>query len=101
MTVEVQDPQKTDTTASSLTQEERERIASMSYEEARDQLIQAVQALEAGGLNLDQSMRQWELGEALAKRAQTLLDQVRVKLDAAQAQQQTSADTAGTQSNLE
>lgn len=87
--------------ASSLTQEERERIASMSYEEARDQLIQAVQALEAGGLNLDQSMRQWELGEALAKRAQTLLDQVRAKLDAAQAQQQTSADTAGTQSNLE
>ena len=101
MTVEAQGPQKTDTTASSLTQEERERIASMSYEEARDQLIQAVQALEAGGLNLDQSMRQWELGEALAKRAQTLLDQVRAKLDAAQAQQQTSADTAGTQSNLE
>lgn len=101
MTVEAQDPQKTDTTASSLTQEERERIASMSYEEARDQLIQAVQALEAGGLNLDQSMRQWELGEALAKRAQTLLDQVRAKLDAAQAQQQTSTDTAGTQSNLE
>lgn len=101
MTVEAQDPQKTDTTASSLTQEERERIASMSYEEARDQLIQAVQALEAGGLNLDQSMRQWELGEALAKRAQTLLDRVRAKLDAAQAQQQTSADTAGTQSNLE
>lgn len=98
--------ESTDTThstapASSLTQEERERIASMSYEEARDQLIQAVQALEAGGLNLDQSMRQWELGEALAKRAQTLLDQVRAKLDAAQAQQQTSADTAGTQSNLE
>ncbi|MGO5434032.1 exodeoxyribonuclease VII small subunit [Bifidobacterium thermophilum] len=101
MTVEAQNPQKTDTTASSLTQEERERIASMSYEEARDQLIQAVQALEAGGLNLDQSMRQWELGEALAKHAQTLLDQVRAKLDAAQAQQQTSADTAGTQSNLE
>ena len=101
MTVEAQDPQKTDTTASSLTQEERKRIASMSYEEARDQLIQAVQALEAGGLNLDQSMRQWELGEALAKRAQTLLDQVRAKLDAAQAQQQTSADTAGTQTNLE
>lgn len=101
MTSEPQKPQNAEAPASSLTQEERERIASMSYEEARDQLIQAVQALEAGGLNLDQSMRQWELGEALAKRAQTLLDQVRAKLDAAQAQQQTSADTAGTQSNLE
>ena len=52
--------------ASSLTDKEREAIAQMPYEEARDKLIQAVQALEAGGLNLDQSMRQWEIGEALA-----------------------------------
>ena len=43
--------------ASSLTDKEREAIAQMPYEEARDKLIQAVQALEAGGLNLDQSMR--------------------------------------------
>ena len=57
--------------ASSLTDKEREAIAQMPYEEARDKLIQAVQALEAGGLNLDQSMRQWEIGEALAKRAQS------------------------------
>ena len=47
--------------ASSLTDKEREAIAQMPYEEARDKLIQAVQALEAGGLNLDQSMRQWEI----------------------------------------
>ena len=76
------------TPASSLTDKEREAIAQMPYEEARDQLIQAVQALEAGGLNLDQSMRQWELGE------------VRAKLDAAQAEQATAANTAGTQDNL-
>ena len=74
--------------ASSLTDKEREAIAQMPYEEARDKLIQAVQALEAGGLNLDQSMRQWEIGEALAK------------LDAAQAEQATAANTAGTQDNL-
>ena len=85
------------TPASSLTDKEREAIAQMPYEEARDQLIQAVQALEAGGLNLDQSMRQWELGEALAKR---LLGEVRAKLDAAQAEQATAANTAGTQDNL-
>ena len=65
--------------ASSLTDKEREAIAQMPYEEARDKLIQAVQALEAGGLNLDQSMRQWEIGEALAKRAQSLLGEVRAK----------------------
>ena len=45
------------TPASSLTDKERELIAQMPYEEARDKLIQAVQALETGGLNLDQSMR--------------------------------------------
>lgn len=92
-----------DTTAivSSLCDEERAAIAAMPYEKARDQLIQAVQALEAGGLTLDQSMRQWELGEALAKRAQSLLSEVRAKLDAAQAEQQTTAEVAGTQSNLD
>ena len=55
--------------ASSLTDKEREAIAQMPYEEARDKLIQAVQALEAGGLNLDQSMRQWEIGWPSARRA--------------------------------
>lgn len=89
------------TPASALTDAEREAIANMPYEEARDRLIQAVQALEAGGLNLDQSMRQWEIGEALAKRAQSLLNDVRARLDAAQAEQATSAETAGTQSNLD
>lgn len=87
--------------ASSLSKEERERIETMSYEEARDNLIKAVQALEAGGLNLDQSMRQWEIGEALAQHAQSLLNEVRAKLDQAQAQQASTADTAGTQSNLD
>ena len=77
--------------ASSLTDKEREAIAQMPYEEARDKLIQAVQALEAGGLNLDQSMRQWEIGEALAKRAQSLLGEVRAKPDAAHAEQATAA----------
>lgn len=89
------------TAASTLTDDERKAIAQMPYEEARDKLIEAVQALEAGGLNLDQSMRQWEVGEALAQRAQTLLNEVRAKLDAAQNAQTATADTAGTQSNLD
>lgn len=87
--------------ASSLSDEERQKIEQLPYEQARDQLVQAVQALEAGGLNLEQSMRQWEIGEALAKRAQSLLNDVRAKLDEAQTQQESSADTAGTQSNLD
>ncbi len=89
------------TIASSLSDKEREAIAKLPYEQARDQLIQAVQALEAGGLDLDASMRQWEIGEALSKRAQELLDQVRAKLDDAQAAQSSAGASAGTQSNLE
>lgn len=89
------------TTVSSLTDEERDQIANLSYEQARDQLVQAVQALEAGGLDLDASMRQWEIGEALAQRAQALLDEVRGKLDAAQAQQASAGAQAGTQGNME
>ncbi|MCI1832771.1 MAG: exodeoxyribonuclease VII small subunit [Bifidobacterium sp.] len=84
-----------------MSRKELESIAQMPYEEARDKLIQAVQALEAGGLNLDQSMRQWEIGEALAQRAQNLLNEVRAKLDAAQEEQKSTAATAGTQSNLD
>ena len=87
--------------SSSLSDEEKARIAALPYEQARDQLIQAVQALEAGGLDLDASMRQWEIGEALAKRAQQLLSEVRAKLDTAQAEQSNAGESAGTQSNLE
>lgn len=86
---------------STLSSEERAAINAMPYEEAREKLVQAVKALEAGGLTLDQSMHQWERGEALAKRAQGLLASVRAKLDAAQAEQSATAATAGTQSNLE
>lgn len=98
-TTTTQEPQAAPV-ASSLTQEERDVIAAMPYEEARDKLIQAVRALENGGLSLDQSMRQWEIGEALAQRAQSLLADVRARLDAAQEQQSQTANTAGTQSNL-
>lgn len=87
--------------ASSLSQKERERIAQLPYEQARDELIQAVRALENGGLSLEDSMKQWELGEALAQRAQSLLGTIRAKLDAAQQAQAQTANTAGTQSNLE
>lgn len=87
--------------ASSLSQKERELIAQLPYEQARDELIQAVRALENGGLSLEDSMKQWELGEALAQRAQSLLGTIRAKLDAAQQAQAQTANTAGTQSNLE
>lgn len=42
-------------------------ISELGYEEARDELIEVVQRLEHGGLNLDESLKLWERGEQLAK----------------------------------
>lgn len=100
-TIDINTAQPAPQAATSLTHEERDLIAAMPYEEARDKLVQAVRALENGGLSLDQSMRQWEIGEALAQRAESLLADVRARLDAAQAQQAQTASTAGTQENLQ
>jgi exodeoxyribonuclease VII small subunit len=38
----------------------------LGYEAARDQLVEVVRKLEAGGLSLEDSLALWERGEALA-----------------------------------
>ena len=45
-----------------------------SYEEAREELIEVVRTLEAGGTTLEESLALWERGEALAKVCQQWLD---------------------------
>ncbi|MBX7433493.1 exodeoxyribonuclease VII small subunit [Mycobacterium sp. Y57] len=45
-------------------------ISQLGYEEARDELIEVVQRLEHGGLDLDTSLKLWERGEELAKRCE-------------------------------
>ena len=60
-------------------------LASLSYEQARDELIQVVSRLEAGGEPLEASLALWERGEALAARCQEWLDGARRRLDAARA----------------
>ena len=42
-------------------------ISEMGYEDARDELIEVVQRLEQGGLDLDASLNLWERGEELAR----------------------------------
>lgn len=54
-----------------------------SYEEARDELIEVVRNLEAGGTSLEESLALWERGEQLAKVCQTWLDGARARLDTA------------------
>jgi exodeoxyribonuclease VII small subunit len=54
-----------------------------SYEEAREELIEVVRRLEAGGTTLEESLALWERGEHLATTCQAWLDGARQRLDAA------------------
>lgn len=54
-----------------------------SYEAAREELIDVVRSLEAGGATLEESLALWERGEHLAKVCQDWLDGARKRLDAA------------------
>jgi exodeoxyribonuclease VII small subunit len=48
-------------------------VQTLGYEQARDELVEVVRALEAGGLSLDDSVALWERGEALARRCEEQL----------------------------
>ncbi|WP_018143496.1 exodeoxyribonuclease VII small subunit [Alloscardovia criceti] len=89
----------TQNTQNHLSEEQLKEIENMTYEQARDQLVVVVQKLEAGGLELNAAMQQWELGEALAHRAQSLLDEVAKKLNEVQEAQAQFQANAGTQGN--
>ena len=53
------------------------------YEQARDELVEIVRRLEAGGVTLEESLRLWERGEELAKICQDWLDGAKAKLESA------------------
>ena len=58
---------------------------SPSYEVAREELIEVVRTLEAGGTTLEESLALWERGEELAAICQQWLDGARERLAEAQA----------------
>jgi exodeoxyribonuclease VII small subunit len=58
-------------------------VADLSYEQARDQLVEVVNTLEQGGASLEESIALWERGEALATRCEQWLDNARERLDKA------------------
>ncbi len=60
-------------------------VESLSYEQARDELVQVVTELEQGGATLEQSIALWERGEALARRCEGWLIGAKQRLDAARA----------------
>lgn len=60
-------------------------VSELSYEQARDELIQVVNELEQGSSSLEESLALWERGESLAKRCEEWLIGARARLDAARA----------------
>jgi exodeoxyribonuclease VII small subunit len=58
-------------------------ISSLSYEQARDELVRVVAELEQGAPTLEESLALWERGEALAKRCEEWLVGAKARLDSA------------------
>jgi exodeoxyribonuclease VII small subunit len=55
----------------------------VSYESARDELVEVVRRLEQGGTSLEESLTLWERGEQLARTCEQLLDGAQARVDAA------------------
>ncbi|MFG2954594.1 exodeoxyribonuclease VII small subunit [Streptomyces sp. NPDC048291] len=72
----------------------RTEEAGLSYEQARDELIETVRRLEAGGTSLEESLALWERGEELAKVCRRWLEGARARLDAALAEEDGEEETA-------
>ncbi len=58
-------------------------VDTLSYEQAREELVAVVARLEAGGVSLEESLALWERGEALADRCESWLEGAKVRLAAA------------------
>lgn len=68
-----------------MTTPQSDAVAALSYEQARDELVRVVQALESGGASLEESLALWERGNALADRCEQWLQGAKARLDAARA----------------
>jgi exodeoxyribonuclease VII small subunit len=67
----------------------------LGYEQARDELVEVVRRLEAGGSTLEESLALWERGEELAKVCRRWLEGARARLDAALAEAQVASADEG------
>ncbi|MCL8025780.1 exodeoxyribonuclease VII small subunit [Nocardioides bruguierae] len=57
-------------------------LGDLTYEQAREELVETVRRLEAGGTTLEESLALWERGERLATACQGWLDGARERLEA-------------------
>ncbi|WP_127129717.1 exodeoxyribonuclease VII small subunit [Georgenia sp. SYP-B2076] len=70
-------------------------VSTLSYEQARDELVDVVRRLEAGSTALEDALTLWERGEALAARCQAWLDNARERLDSARSASAVGTETGG------
>jgi exodeoxyribonuclease VII small subunit len=63
-------------------------LETLSYEQAREELITIVQRLESGGVPLEEALALWERGEQLATICQAWLDGAKAKIEAARQKEQ-------------
>ena len=68
--------------ASVTTAGEHADVASMSYEQARDELVGLVARLENGQVGLEESMSLWQRGEVLATHCSQWLDRAEARISA-------------------
>ena len=68
------------------------QVSELTYEEARDELVQVVAQLEQGAATLEESLSLWERGEALATRCEEWLLGARKRLEAARSGAQAHAE---------
>jgi exodeoxyribonuclease VII small subunit len=67
-------------------------VEDLTYEQARSELIEVVQALEAGSQTLEEALALWERGEALAARCQSWLDAAKARITAKTAKSPPTAE---------
>ena len=58
-------------------------IEELSYEDARDELVEVVKILELGQMSLDESLNYWERGEELAAYCEDYLDGAATRIEKA------------------
>ncbi|GLX35289.1 hypothetical protein Sros01_13620 [Streptomyces roseochromogenus] len=72
-----------------------ESDTALGYEQARDELVEVVRRLEAGGTSLEESLALWERGEELAQVCRHWLEGARARLDSALAAREATGDGDG------
>ncbi|MEW1723539.1 exodeoxyribonuclease VII small subunit [Streptomyces sp. NPDC093109] len=72
------------------TENAADAAAAPGYEQARDELIEVVRRLEAGGTTLEDSLALWERGEELATVCRRWLEGARARLDASLSDEKTA-----------